>query len=955
MLRCFLLILFTLISGPDSIADDRRDRLIGVINEELSEVTRLSKTLSHRDPKLLVRLAELNLEKARLIKEEENTKFLALSARKRGRVNKRKFFGRSRKYFRNAQKYGEVVVKKYRRYKGKGKVYYILAFNAKEFGQISKSKSYLKSAIKYSRKGSKTYIQSTLSLAEFFYNDGKFKKALNLYKIALEKKYSKWWTKDAYNMAWCQYRIKRYNDAIATLKEVLEYSSSSNFIDMTKKAEKDLALFYTSAGRNKEAVGFYQKRGGNVSSSLIKVARHLMDQEKVVRAEKVLGQALKSARSFEQKVEINLLMLTLFEKYGLVKKHLEASRRLVTLHQTRSLSDGDKKSLLFQVKRMAAILQKQVSSGTYKDVKSTLKQKGEYATEYFQLQGQLEGNINFKTALHTGETQFAIGNFSKAVGFYSQAYEGANAKGNKKIRLIALEGMLASLGKTKNKQVQDKYLKVAYERYLSNFPRGKKADTIFQKRFGLEIAKKDYKGAEEILLRYKKSFPRNILKQEAMLARIMDHYKKAGNISMFRNYVSRVKSGEFKVTKKYANTLNKVMLTLQFENVENFTSKGDKVAALRGYVEIYNDVKSSKDAKKTSAYNIGILYHELGRPNETIMWLNRALRMMSNNEIKKYEKSLFSIVTELFNRRKFDDSARFSELLLDKTCKSRSKMKAKYFRNAVVLRLANGEIRKSLKAIKKATECNISSSQIQESKIEILRAVTEKKNWSVLERLVSELSKDRRLRGKLIIPLARIRNVHLGNGRKSLAKNLENKIMGFYNDCKGGRCEIPLLALDAVAAFQIDLLKKVSKRLYTKRLSFPEAKYNKILQEKFSTLEKVTSSGVAILKIGSGKGIVKTYQILVESYQRLAKEIQDFVPPRKTDSYVKSFRSSMMQISAPLIDKSKQFLNEARGQIKKSKILSRDNHWFIKKDRLPFSFEYRYPWPGVIMDRGGRR
>ena len=61
----------------------RVSQLLSVINQELGEVVRLSKQKSHSDPYLLLRVAELHLEKARLIKNQENKKYISLPPNKR--------------------------------------------------------------------------------------------------------------------------------------------------------------------------------------------------------------------------------------------------------------------------------------------------------------------------------------------------------------------------------------------------------------------------------------------------------------------------------------------------------------------------------------------------------------------------------------------------------------------------------------------------------------------------------------------------------------------------------------------------------------------------------------------------------------------------------------------------------------------------------------------------------
>ncbi|HLT22132.1 MAG TPA: hypothetical protein VKZ84_01765, partial [Bacteriovoracaceae bacterium] len=59
--------------------DGRRQQILKIIDEELSEVSRLAKQQNFRSPDTLFRVAELNLEKGRHWLDFENENYLKLS------------------------------------------------------------------------------------------------------------------------------------------------------------------------------------------------------------------------------------------------------------------------------------------------------------------------------------------------------------------------------------------------------------------------------------------------------------------------------------------------------------------------------------------------------------------------------------------------------------------------------------------------------------------------------------------------------------------------------------------------------------------------------------------------------------------------------------------------------------------------------------------------------------
>ena len=75
-----LLTIFSVLASLASAAslDDRRKKIVQVIDEELAEAKRLSEQVKAKNPDLLLRMSELCLEKARLWRESENEDYLAI-------------------------------------------------------------------------------------------------------------------------------------------------------------------------------------------------------------------------------------------------------------------------------------------------------------------------------------------------------------------------------------------------------------------------------------------------------------------------------------------------------------------------------------------------------------------------------------------------------------------------------------------------------------------------------------------------------------------------------------------------------------------------------------------------------------------------------------------------------------------------------------------------------------
>ena len=140
-MKSYFLSLVLLISF-DVAAKSKREQLLSIVNEELQEITRLNKQTRSSRRSLMLRMAEVLLEKARILKENENEKFINLTQKERSKINRKNFFKQSNSFFIQAQKTCFFILKRFPRFRAKGDVYYILAYNAKEFSDFDTAKKY---------------------------------------------------------------------------------------------------------------------------------------------------------------------------------------------------------------------------------------------------------------------------------------------------------------------------------------------------------------------------------------------------------------------------------------------------------------------------------------------------------------------------------------------------------------------------------------------------------------------------------------------------------------------------------------------------------------------------------------------------------------------------------------------------------------------------------------------
>ncbi len=941
---------------PEAKADveQRRVELIKVLDEELREVTRLNKQVGAQRPDLMLRMAQVLLEKARLLKDQENQKYLETPSDKRDKINKDEFFKESRRYFDQAQKTVLVLLKNHKRFNEKGDAYYILAYNAKELKQEEQSRKFFQKALEESKSSSVVADKSRIALAEIYFNKGSFDKSMSLYEAALKTKRDKWWTKDAFNLAWSYFKMGRYDKAIDTMTESYELSKNPQYIDMSKSIERDLAFFYTEAGKSNEAIAFYKKNGKSVSDIMLKVGRYLKTQGKFAAAEKTLSDALQYKTTEKEEIDINVELISLYEKFGRDQKHLETSRALTSQFSKGNLNPDQVEILKFNVDKMAGIIQKQLVDKTYENAATTREAKAEAANEYFMMSAVITPTKSQTSYFHAGETYFAIGKFDKAVPLYAEAIKRSQANKDRKTEEQASNALMVSLGKNVSKKTSEDYLIPAYEGFLAVDPKGEKSNVVYQRLFSTQMGKKNVAEAEKILLKYKANFPGEVDTQEKMLAQVMDFHKDAGDKVALGNWAQKVESNEFKVSPEYAAKVKTLVLGMQFEKVEQASVKGDKRGALKGYLQIYKSPETNAEAKKTAAYNIAVLFYETGDWKQMYGWADRAVIMMGSAELVKFEKDFILFTTDLFQRRQFNESAALSEKIFDKICTTNSKNVRTFFKNANVIYLADKQFDKSLNILGKAPKCGLGNEVVLPGYLDHLTELAAASKWGSFNEVIKKLEASKEMWPQLIYPSSLLANELENIGRAEDAQKVRTKMVTYYESSKKSKMDIPLEGLDAISLIRLAALEEQVKRMNSVRLSFPEAEYNKNLKNKFQMLDKITTEAISIAELGSGIGIVKAYRIVVEGHETLYSEMTGFVPEGKSPEYVSSFQKGMQKIGAPLAQQAQDFRGTAVKKIEKENILSSDNGWFLVKNSAIIP-EYFNDNGIVLMDKAGAK
>jgi hypothetical protein len=168
------------------------------------------------------------------------------------------------------------------------------------------------------------------------------------------------------------------------------------------------------------------------------------------------------------------------------------------------------------------------------------------------------------------------------------------------------------------------------------------------------------------------------------------------------------------------------------------------------------------------------------------------------------------------------------------------------------------------------------------------------------------------------------------------------------------KLDIPVEALDLISERMLLNVIEKKKRLEQIQLVFPEATFNSAIKTKLQILDQLATDVNAIQKIGSGKGIVEAFNLVISAYENFGHALKNFTPEGKEEAYLVSFRKAMADVHIPILQNAAKQRAEIKKLIIDNKILSFSNFPVLFSGGNE-SKRYFSEKAAVLMERGGRR
>jgi tetratricopeptide (TPR) repeat protein len=311
LMLCAALVLQSVLPEAHGRYSDQQIRAVET-NDEVEinrirdqEINQLRIVLGRRDvgnrrPDLLLRLAELYIEKYRhfFLKENEVHQALLKEGRKPGKVD----HTRSRSYLSSATNSCLAILKSRVPFSRMDQVYYFLGYNADELGRRQEAISYYRKVLQ-ANSASQYAPEAERNIAENEFAKGRYREAVKWYERAARHTSLPSYPRNLYKLSWAYFKTKRFNDALATMKRVAEISKSNDkFIALRDEALNDLVTFYAEAGRVNEARNYFESvtEGPELFIQALKRLAQLYERSGRIALAITVTEALISAQADER-------------------------------------------------------------------------------------------------------------------------------------------------------------------------------------------------------------------------------------------------------------------------------------------------------------------------------------------------------------------------------------------------------------------------------------------------------------------------------------------------------------------------------------------------------------------------------------------------------------------------------------------------------------------------------
>jgi len=919
----FLFIITISINGLSAKTPIKKvSRWVKILN--LIEVEKKTINLvKNKSDRLLYRLFELETEKIKIFKRMDNNLFMSKSLKNGKAIDKRKSFQKTLSYYKKAKTFALAIIKKFPKTRYKADIYYSLALNSRDYAYDKKELYYLKKALLNSRAGSELRYLSMTSLADYYYNNKKYKRAIKFYKKVIINKTDEWYTKNLFNYGWCLLKTHKFKKAIATLEEAYKLSSTGSYIDFNEQIMTSLITFYVQGQEFKRGKDFILENTKTHFNDLFKYTKKVAHKgyfSQSLELIQLTESFIDTKKDQENLADLRIFQYDFYKQFQKTDEMFNIANQISKLALTKTQIDDS----TYKFSNEVGVLQQLIKKDFSKHDRSYDVNKLNRIISYFGLLIDIDIRNTAKYHYHSAETLYSVHEFFRALKRYKSGLEYHLTEKEPKIdfdiKRKSIDAIFSCIEFAKlSKPEQFSQLEYAYLKHIKFWPKDKKSGEIFPKLYSLYFNKKLIHKMHKTLTQYILLFPLHLDTQQSLFRVQLDHLITVKNTDLLSSRVNLLYTGFLSFTVKEVKRSEKILANLLFKQYDKLAKAGNHQEAIKGYKNIYNIEKYPSSVRADAAFNMGILFTDLFETSSVLKWFNLSLALFNQQEKLDRRQIIETMSLRSSLLQELKNAADLQKLVLRNYCNKTNNAKTKAlnyssYKNAITFDLANNDASRAVKTFVQYKSCV--TGDFNPLEITFINHFFENNLDGELIDFIN--SQNLNKKHKDLIG-QRIESLFWDNYNKNQYK--ERNYLAFIKKLKCESCIKLTSTITAFKQFEKEINKTIQRKLRIKGTFNPD-KFNKKLEKRLSNLGPLFSKGDEILTKGHPQVSVLVLEKMALLTEVISNEISSFSPKTKNIS-LKNQVEKQMKILGKTIEKERsKIVSRANTLINKFEVLS---------------------------------
>ncbi|MDB9786615.1 hypothetical protein OAB57_00795 [Bacteriovoracaceae bacterium] len=884
-----------------------RSRIEILYDKQAKSLERLLKTTSKNDPRIEYKILVLELKKAKHIRDIETKNYLTLTKSER-KSARSKALG-SKKYFKRYFEKAGSFLRKYPNYHLKNNILYNLGFYHIEIGKPRLGEKFFKKSLVKMDKKDLLWEKTVLALAEISFTKKRYIGAAKLYERVLRANGKREYL--FVNLAKCYYLSGQRNKLVDLGDRYLAIKREHS---ISKEIVPFLVIAHLQKNTLEKFIKILKSKSIAFVSALSAAGDIFNSRKQFSTASKLYDVALINATGSTEKNQLMFKRLRLHEKYGNDSKHYLMVKNLLKVLR-KSNDKSMLEDVLLNINRRVATIHKRLVKGDFKGLSKLKNKKISSAIEYYNLLLTFGLKKDYaQIFFYRGELYSHITNSKKALESYVKAFEYLDS--DTKLREMILSESYDEVKDAGNK-ISTSMKEKIYSLYTQYSKDRKRKAFAYSELFNISITKKEAKSAAEIFVKSKGIIRLKSKVYSQMALALLALYSEKKEHIKFLKLAKDIDSKGMVISSENRKRLEKYKMNILFNSVEKDYSNGEIGKAVAGYLEVSDATKYGVDVAANASFNLAVLYSEYGHLDKSYLWAQKSLRLLSKKKMLTQFGSFIQIAQKLFTYQKISKALKISSNILNRMCHIKLAKKDTLFKNLILMGIASKQEIDIKKAIVNNRKCHLESESLTFANGHLVNYYVENKKWE--KALIFEKNSEKSF---VFLPLYdALRKYYRTSKNMKKEKEFENKLLQLFKDRHLNLKTMDQQHLSILAGYYQEILERTIEKVFVSKIEFPEDRFDSILSQKFSGISEVQKKVSDITKLDYGKGSLKAYLSLSKFYTRLIDEIEGFIPRKRSNEYIKSFKIELSKIALPLKEKRSKYLNDIENTQKKYDIL----------------------------------